>query len=246
LAESFHADAATLSVEVSLVELKRNLGSPQAEEAFLAVLQARPPATLQEIEEAGGLPIGRRPPDELMPQIRERFRSGLRTLADRMPDTFDPFAGGPDIGVGRATTALTEKQETLLRIESWARWSPAVPVLLLLLIALFAVRSLRGLLLWWGVPCFLAGLVAALLALPVVPMTRWVFAVVVVPCIPPDAPSALIQAVFGVMTAVVQEVMRAALISATFLAGGGLLCLLLARFCRRRGAQAVAAPTPGP
>jgi hypothetical protein len=238
LAESLHADNGPLTVKLSLVELKQRLTGPEVAEAYLAILQARPPATRQQIEQAQGLPPGRRPPDDLMPQVRAQIHTALRTLADRLPDTYDLFAGGPRLGTERAATALSDAQERLVDVERWARWSPALPALLLLLVALFGVRSLRGWLLWWGVPCFLAGLAAALLALPVVPVSRWVFAVLVTPLFPPESPAALMEAIFGLMAAVVQEMMTAALISAAVLAGAGLLAMIAGHFCPRRGPPA--------
>ncbi len=234
LVRSLHAETGPISVSISLVELKQRLVGAPAEEAFLAILQQRPPATPEQMQDAGALPAGRRPPDAMMPQVREQFRSGMRALVDQLPDTFDPFAVGPLPGVDRAVTALEDARDTLLVIERWAPWAPALPALLLLLIALFGVRSLCGWLLWWGIPCLIAGALAALLALPVVPATRWVFTVLVAPYFPPSAPSDLFEACFGVMTAVAQEIMHAALISAAWVAGAGLLCVILASFCRRR------------
>ena len=244
LAKSLHADSAALSVEFSLVELKRRLASPEAEAAILEILQRRPAATPEEIQQAGRLPAGRRPPDAMLPQVREQLRTGMRSLVDRLPDTCDPFAAGPNIGGGRAVTALSDSRDTLLTVERWARWSPALPAVLLLLVALFGVRSLRGGLLWWGIPCFLAGAAAALLALPVVPATHWAFSLLIEPLFPPAAPAALIAAVFGVATDVVQEVMTASLISACWLGGGGLVCMILAHFCPRK-APATGSSAPG-
>jgi hypothetical protein len=246
LADCLHSGASTLSVEISLVELKRNLAGPETEAAYVAMLQAKPPGTSQQVEEAGGLPIGFRPPTELMPRVREYFGLAMRSLSDRLPDAFDPFTRAAAFGdIGRVAIALTDARETLLQIERWARRSPLLPAALLLLIALLAVRSLRGCLLWWGIPCFLAGAAAAAMALPVVPMARWIFAAFVVPHFPPAMPAEIVQTSFGLMTAVIQEVMAAALTSAGILAGAGLLCLLLACFCKRRVAPAVA-PKPGP
>ncbi len=241
LARSFHAETGPISAKFSLTELKERLVGGPAEEAFAAILQTLPPATTVEIQEAGAVPAGRRPPDAMLSQVRGQFREAMRSLADRLPDTVDPFALGPVPGVGRALAALADAQDTLLAVEQWSRWSPALPAVLLLLIALFGVRSLRGGLLWWGIPCFLAGALAALLALPAVPAARWIFTVVLEPYFPPAAPSAVIEAAFGVITAVVQEIMTAALISAACLGGAGLLCMILAHFCRRK-APAIAAP----
>ncbi len=243
LAASLHAETGPLSAGISLGELKERLASPAAEEAFLAILRQRPEATPEQIQEAGGVPEGLRPPDAMMPQLRDKFRSAVRGLVDYLPDTFDPFAAGLDPGWGRAVNALIDERDTLVAIEWWARWSPALPVALLLLVALFGVRSLRGALLWCGIPCLLAGAGAALLALPVVPAARWAFSVLVEPLFPVAVPSGLIDATFGVMTAVVQEIMNAALLPAAWLAGAGLLCVVLAWFVRRK--PAAGAPAPG-
>ncbi len=240
LARSIHAETGPISVNVSLVELKQRLTAGPAEEAFMAVLARLPAATPQQVQEAGTVPAGTRPPDAMMPQVREHFREAMRSLVERMPDRFDPFAHGPLPGVGHAVTALGDAQDTLLAIERWAGWSPALPAVLLLLIALFGVRSLRGLLLWWGIPCLAAGALAALLALPVVTVARWTYALVVAPLFPATAPATLIDAIFGVLTAVVQEIMNAALVSAAWLAGAGLVCVILAKFCRRRAPAATA------
>ncbi len=242
-----HSDALTLSVQISLVELKRRLVSPEAERAYAGMLQTKPLCTPQQLEEAGGLPVGCRPPPERMPQVLQDFRAAMRSVADSMPDTYDLFAlASAHAGAGNRVAALVEARGPLRRIERWAQWSPAVPAALLLLIALFAVRSLRGWLLWWGIPCFLAGSVAAVLALPVAPITRLVFTSFVVPAFPPEAPAVMVKTMFGLMTAVVQEVMTAALTPACIMAGGGLLGMIVARFFKPRAVPVATAPPPPP
>jgi hypothetical protein len=236
-----HSDAPTLSVRISLVELKRRLVSPEAEQAYVGMLQTKPLGTRQQLEEAGGLPVDFRPPAELMPQVLQAFRNGMRSAADSTPDTFDFFALAPaQSQTGKAITALVSARGSLQRVERWAHWSPAVPAVLLLLIALLAVRSLRGWLLWWGIPCFLAGAVAAVLALPVAPMTRLAFAYLVEPVLPPQAPAVLVKTLLGLLTGVMQVMMTAALTTSGILAGAGLVCLIAARFCRPRTPSAPA------
>lgn len=245
VAEFLHSDASTLSVEISLAELKRHLVGPEAERAYAGMLQTKPLCTLQQLEEAGGLPLDCRPPPERMPQVLQNFRAAMRSVADSMPDTYDLVAlASANAGAENRIAALVEARGPLRRIERWAQWSPAVPAALLLLIALFAVRSLRGWLLWWGIPCFLAGSVAAILALPVAPITRLVFTRFVLPLFPPEAPAVMVKTIFGLMTAVVQEVMTAALMPACILAGGGLLGMISARFFKPRAVPIAATPSP--
>lgn len=245
VAEFLHSDASTLSVQISLVDLKRHLVGPEAEKAYVGMLQTKPLCTPQQLEEAGGLPVGCRPPPEWMPQVLQDFRAAMRSLADSMPDTYDLFTLAYAYA-GNRVAVLVEARGPLRRIERWAQWSPAVPAALLLLIALFAVRSLRGWLLWWGIPCFLAGSAAAVLALPVAPITRWVFTSFVVPAFPPEAPAVMVKTMFGLMLAVVQEVMTAALTPACIMAGGGLLGIIVAQFFKPRAVPVAAASLPPP
>jgi hypothetical protein len=241
IVEFLHSDASTPSVPISLAELKQHLVSPEAERAYTDMLQSKPLCTPQQLEDAGGLPVGCRPPPERMPQVLQAFRSAMHSVADTMPDTLDLFAPGfADPGARTRMATLVEARGTLRRIERWAQWSPAVPAALLLLIALFGVRSLRGWLLWWGIPCCLAGSVAAVLAFPVAPITRWVFSSFVVPAVPAEVPPLLAETMFGLVTAVVQEVMTAALTPACIMAAGGLLCMIAARFLKSRAVPVAA------
>ncbi len=232
--EFLHGDAAVPSVLVSLDEMRKRLVSPDAEQAYLSVLAGKPLCTPAEMEAAGGLPVVCRPPPDLMPRVRENFRTAMQRLAERMPGTVDIFAHGYPGPVGRAMNFLADERDLLQRIEWWARWSPAGSAALLLLIAVFAVRSLRGWMLWWGIPCFLAGAAALIVALPVVPISHWVFSSLVMRVLPSQVPAESIGALFGLMVALVREVMLVALRLAAYTAGAGLLLMIVASLCKRR------------
>jgi hypothetical protein len=132
---------------------------------------------------------------------------------------------------GRATAEaaprLAEMRTRLVQLDALVWWSLAVPAALLLLIAVFAVRSFRGWMWWWGIPCLIAGAAGAAVALSAVPAANWISVHLIVPRLPAEAPAAALEALAGVMTAVVQPVMDAALRSAGALAIGGLAAIVL-------------------
>jgi hypothetical protein len=230
-----HSAAPNPVVNVSLAELKRRLEAPETEEAFVRILQTKPPCTAEQLQSSGGLSLGCCPPPEQMPRVREAFRKAMRGAAEQVPDRMDLCtgltAGDASSGVLRA---WTEARARLQRFERWAQWSPVAPMALLLLIAAFAVRSFRGWLLWWGVPCLIAGAVSAVFALPTAPAARWFLSHFVVSRLSAQVPAVILDAGFGLMTTVVQNLLGAALKTAVILAVGGLVAVILAAAFRSR------------
>jgi len=237
-----HSEEAVPTIQISLAELRKNLVSPRAEQAYLAMLATKPPCTPQQLQESGGLPVGCQPPADQLPRVREMFRSAMRQAADQIPDKVNLLEHAAVAGGHTPLEVTIQTRHVLVRIEYWAAWSPAVPGALLLLIALCGVRSLRGLLLWWGIPCFLAGIATALLALPSVPLARWLFSAMIVPSLPAHVPAVAVDALFGAITAPLEEILIHALETGGGLAAGGLACMIVARFCRKAAAAAPAAP----
>ncbi len=237
-----HSTVATPTVRISLADLKRRLAGPEATDAYLKVLASKPPGTAQQLQAAGGLPVDFRPPDEYLPQIREKVRQLTEQLAGQIPDTVDLLNLAPaSAGTVQTIDALKKARATVQRMETWAAWSPAVPAVLLVLVTLFGVRSLRGCLLWWGIPCLCAGLGAAAMAFPVVPLTRSLLSSYLLPSLTENVPAATVEALVGLTTAAMQEIMSAALTTAAALAVVGLLAVIAARFCPRPAAPAAQA-----
>jgi len=238
-----HSDAPKLAVNVSLAEFKRRLVGPEIEEAYVRMLQTKPPCTPQQLQGAGGLPLACRPPPERMAQVLQGFRKIMGSVAASTPDAVDLVALASAYNqTGREITALADMRGSLQGIERWAHWSPAVPAALLLLITLLAVRTLRGGLLWWGIPCFVAGAAAAVVALPVAPIARLVFEYFVIPNLPAGTPAVMVKTLLGLLTDVIQVMMNAALASAGILAAAGLVGMIAGRFCKRREVPAAPAP----
>jgi hypothetical protein len=235
-----HSNTAIPVVNISFGELKRRLVAPETEETYVRILQAKPPCTASQLQSAGGLPFGCCPSPEEMPRVRQGFRTMMQTAVDRLPDTvnlFEKLSG--DGATAEATRRLAEVRTRLVQLEWLAWWSPAVPAALLLLIAVFAVRSFRGWMFWWGIPCLIVGAVSAVLALPVVPAGKWIFAHFIVPRLPAEFPAATLDALAGLVLAVLQSVMNAALHTAGALAIGGLVAVILGAALKSRPQPAV-------
>ncbi|HLP09039.1 MAG TPA: hypothetical protein VK178_12805 [Opitutaceae bacterium] len=225
-----HSEATRPTVKLSMVDLKQRLSGGVVEDAYIRILQTKPPCsgTLQ------SLPTDCCPPAEQLPELRARFREMIGPAVRDMPDSVDLF---DDRGSAHAETVyakLAKVRDRVRVLAVVARWSWAVSVLLLVGVAVFAVRSLRGLLLWWGVPCLIAGGFAALFALPGAGAGDWFFQLVIAPSMPPDVPVLAVQTIVGLITALVQVVLGAALKVAVWLALGGLAAIVLAAVVGRR------------
>lgn len=236
-----HSSTASPVVKVSLGELKRRLVAPETEETYVRILQTKPPCTAAQLQSTGGLPVGCCPSPEEMPRVREAFRTTMQTAASKVPETVDLFEelnrGGATAG---AIRRLAEARPRLAQLEWLAQWSPVVPAALLLLIAVFAVRSFRGWMNWWGIPCLIAGVVGAGLALPAVPAGKWIFEHFVISNLPAEVPAATLDALAGLVMAVIQSVMTAALHTAGALAIGGLVAVILGAVFKSRPKPAAA------
>ena len=230
-----HSDAAVPVVNIALGGLKQRLVAPETEEAYVRMLQTKPPCAASELQYAGTLPVSCCPPPEEMPRVRQDFRTMIQVAAGLVPETVDLFKmPGSDGATAEGTRMLAEVRTRLVQLEWLAWWSPAVPAALLLLIAVFAVRSFRGWMWWWGIPCLIAGTVGAVVALSIVPSGSWMFTYVIVPHLPAEVPATTQGALDGLVTAVVQPVMNAALHSAGALAIGGLVAVILGAVFKSR------------
>ncbi|MFT3831256.1 MAG: hypothetical protein QM691_16280 [Opitutaceae bacterium] len=225
-----HSEATRPTVTLSLVDLKQRLSGGVVEDAYIRILQTKPPCrgTLQ------SMPTDCCPPVEQLPELRARFRELIGPAVRELPDSVDLFDARGSTRAETVYAKLAKVRDRVQVLALVARWSWAVSVLLLLGVAVFAVRSLRGLLLWWGVPCLIAGGLAALFALPGAGAGDWFFRLVIAPSMPPDVPVLAVQTIVGLITALVQVVLGAALKTAAWLALGGLVAVVLAAVVGRR------------
>ncbi len=234
-----HSDRAVPAVTIELGEFKQRLVAPETEEAYVRILQSKPPCTATELQSAGVLPIGCCPPPGEMPRVRQNFRTMVQFAAGMVPRNADLFRllsrGRTNAG---ATRNLAEVRTRLLQLEKLAWWSLAAPAALLLLMAVLAVRSFRSWMFWWGIPCLTAGAAGAVLALSAVPVSGWMIAHILASRLPAGPPAAALGALAGLMTAIIRSVMEAALGPAGVLAIAGLAAVILGVVLKPRPAPA--------
>jgi hypothetical protein len=123
-----------------------------------------------------------RPPEyvlsELIPVI-EIFLSGA---VDLVPDQLslslpESVIASPQSGNFQVSRAPIPKPIQVLRAtRSVISISPLLPLLLISLVTIIVVRSVRDLLLWWGISFLAAGMITLFMALILLPAMNWTVA----------------------------------------------------------------------
>ncbi len=184
-------DPVNTPILISLVELKSRLAGPEGTQALLLILNAQPSCTVEQLlgllQLGLGLPTNLetllcRPPEyvlsELIPVI-EIFLSGA---VDLVPDQLslslpESVIASPQSGNFQVSRAPIPKPIQVLRAtRSVISISPLLPLLLISLVTIIVVRSVRDLLLWWGISFLAAGMITLFMALILLPAMNWTVA----------------------------------------------------------------------
>jgi hypothetical protein len=225
----FHGGGDAVSGRVSLVDVKRRLRGVEATDAYASMLAPKPECTPVQFEAALGLPISCRPPPDLMPGALDNFRRMAEMAAEQMPDEIDLLEGWRVLdGPEGSADSLAEVRARIAWVEMLAHRSPLLPGALAVLILVCAVRSVRGLLFWWGVPCLVVGGVGIMAAGSFLAFRALMMSSLTSADMPPDVPIALFEAVLGVLTALMQIVLLPALGISMVLGVGGLVAVVIA------------------
>ena len=156
-------------ITISLTDVKTRLKGSEGLDAITRLIDAQPACTLDQLAELIGsiaqsqpltsLPVCH-PPDQIISALDPAIQSVLGLLADQIPDQY-VISSGTSSSTGDPLQAGPDALSTLRTITIVAF---LIPVLLLALVALCAARSVRGLLVWLGVPMLVAGAIGALLS----------------------------------------------------------------------------------
>jgi hypothetical protein len=154
------------SVAIPLTSLKTRLLGPSGVDALMEIVRAQPPCTPQQYQAMQAvLDTGEgemnlcRPSEENLPQLKDKIRIQLDQYVAIIPD--EKAILSPDTGENTGAGPFGGGLSGGMRLAHLImRLSPDLPLLFLLLITLLVVRSPRSWMRWWGIPFFIAGVLA--------------------------------------------------------------------------------------
>jgi len=253
------SDAPTLEVRISMTEIRERLAGPEVGSALLLILRVLPECTpvQREFYRKGwfdpahpDLPACK-PPEEDMPAVVMEMEAVLNQMAQSIPNevTLDTGTSGEEGGA--EPTAGTEgglfgdnPKAALRYVRAGMRFGFLVPLVLLLLIAAFAVRSLKGWLVWWGVPLMVAGALTLIPALPAPAVVRWALETRVRLSFPSEISESMADTLMAVTQSISRIFANRLAIMAGVLVLVGVAMLVAACFVKDRPAAAEATPPP--
>ena len=135
---------------------------------------------------------------------------------------------------------------TLRTVRLVMRLSPLVPLALLLLVTLFAVRSPKNWLRWWGIPLFISGLMALVMAISFLPLFNTAWSTFVIPHIPAFIPADIAAVGLDLVRAIVRILTQGIALRAMILLVPGLAAWIGSNFIKTRHEANVSVPPAAP
>ena len=228
----------TDTVIISLMPVKARLVGESGVTVVQQFLQTQPDCTIEQLTQmALGLLGGDialcNPPPEAMSLVAPFLQSQLQTVTTAFPNEVilvaEPESGTPN-----------DPRLRLHMVRSAIRFSPFFALLLFLAIAIFAVTSIRALLIWWGWPLLITGVISAGIALvgsPIIgPLLQFLIETQGAAFLPPLLASTIAETA----SAVASQMLVPVVIQGCILAALGLLMLGIAFFIRRSDPAIVA------
>jgi hypothetical protein len=243
----------TDSVSVSLVRLKERLTGQAGQDAIRQLIAAQSPCTVEQLAQmaAGMLGGGEgmvicAPPEEilafLMPQLQNQLTALVTQIPDKAmiikPSSQPAQPGGGPLGNDPITVIRT--------VRLGLHFSPLLPLGLLLLVTLFGVRSLKGWLLWWGIPFFFAGAIALVPGITLLPGLNWAWNNFVVPRIPPFLSADVANISHELATYIIHGLSEQIILQTAILLAVGLAMWVGSCFIKTRAAESTPATPPPP
>jgi hypothetical protein len=177
------SDEQKLTITVSIVGLKENLAGQKGMEFIRILIDAQPPCTetlLDLIIEAAAGDFSPdqlllcRPPEWVMDELAPTMEAALDLVIDDLPDQIVLRKSVFVEDENASTSSFIDRpQKTFQAVRTLMRFSPILPSIFLVLITLFAVRSLKDLLFWWGIPFMVVGVSVLGMGLFARPLMDW-------------------------------------------------------------------------
>lgn len=216
-----HSDEETLSLTISLEEVKSNLAGQNGVDIVIELVNSQPPCTEQLLDLLFSIASGDftpdelllcAPPEEIMEALRPEIEVVIITVMQGIPDqiNFEREVFQLDANDESPSNPRAAFQMILL----FMLISPILPVICLALVTMFGARSLKALLLWWGVPLTLVGTCALSMVLLGSPMIKWGWDAFVLERIPALVDPALVDIGLETLLLVLKTVFRSIAIQA--------------------------------
>ena len=216
------------SAKISLVGLRDRLSGQAGQEVIEILLAAQPPCTEEQLAQLaadvsggeGNLVLCQpqaEDTDALMIHMLERFDALVAEMPDEAELIKPPSPSAPSNGGG----PLGDDPLAVLRYLHRGVWfGLLIPLGLLLLVTIFGVRSRKGWLRWWGIPMFLAGLIALSLGIAAAPALDWAWVSYIADKIPPLFSASISGVAHELANSMVRELAQ------WIMLGGGAVVLL--------------------
>jgi hypothetical protein len=210
------------SASISFVVLKESLEGERGVNAVLALLNAQPACSLQQIAEmatsafnGNGL-LFCNPPALALEIAKPLIQAQLGALNYSIPPE--------KIYLSRENTnqvlVQTQARRFLMHL------SPLVPLFLLSAMTMLAVRSTKSWLQWWGLPLLISGGIGLLLTLGTKPLMQSIFEARILKAIPNGVSPDLLALAYDLLDAITHAFTQQSALLASYSALAGLLMLI--------------------
>jgi hypothetical protein len=243
----------TDTVNVSLADVKRRLTGQSGEELILFLLDSLPACTPEQLAQisAGNFENGGAPAiycaaaGETLALMLPEMQNRLTRVVSQLPDQAVLISPAPASGTAGSGGPFGDDPQTAIRtLRSWMRFSPLVPLSLLLLVTLFGVRSVRGWLRWWGIPLFIAGLIALGIGFAADPLLDWAWVNYILADLPPVFSSGLGELGYVLSRSIVHELGKWVMLEAGVIILLGLAAIIASNHIRSKRKETLRSFTP--
>ena len=194
------------------VDLKTRLSGMTERQLTELLLHSPPRCTLEQETkimsgETGSVPIFCAATNGTSQVLVRDLQRRLNLLAGEFPAQLTVIEAPPPLhppGIRRILG--NDLKATLQTLQTNSQYIPFLPAGVLVLVTILAVRSLRGLLRWWSIPIFIAGLLTLILSLAVFFMFHQLWLNFVLKDVPPVLTSGFGEVIYNVTHSLLKDV----------------------------------------
>ena len=188
---------------IPLGKFKERLTSDDGTDAIMALIKAQPDCSATDLLKLSGFSgeqemVFCNPPEITTPVLRAAVASQLNAFVNEIPDK-------------KILLAKSTNKESLFETQSLRilmRLSPILPITLLFFITLLVVRTLQTWLRWWGIPLFIAGVIALIFSLMTGPLLQILFSMPLIQGISMEVSGSVIQLIYDLFTTIIHRLVE--------------------------------------